>query len=172
MEPLENFKNFNEFFYRKLKPGARTLASDDPSVAISPADCRLSCFPSVSTCTKLWVKGNNFTLPNLLQDDDLADEFDQGAVCICRLAPQDYHRFHFPIDGKITEIRRVEGTYFTVNPMAVRTVVDVYTENVRTMAIMESAQYGKVVMVCVGAMLVGSIVLTHKDGEFKRWVLA
>jgi phosphatidylserine decarboxylase len=72
------------------------------------------------------------------------------------------------VDGKIKEIRRIEGTYFTVNPMAVRTVVDVYTENVRSITIMESAEFGKVVMVCVGAMLVGSIELTQKQGEFKR----
>jgi len=30
LDPLESFKNFNEFFYRKLKPEARPLGSTDP----------------------------------------------------------------------------------------------------------------------------------------------
>jgi phosphatidylserine decarboxylase len=42
----------------------------------------------MTKCTKLWIKGTRFNLMNLLDDDTLADEFDEGSIAICRLAPQ------------------------------------------------------------------------------------
>lgn len=62
-----NFANFNEFFYRKLKPGARVLEQpNDSKVFSSPADCRMSAFSSIDEATKLWIKGKEFTISNLL----------------------------------------------------------------------------------------------------------
>lgn len=56
-EPVESYKTFNEFFYRKLKPGARPIAAADrPDVMVSGADCRLTAFNSVSDATRCWVK--------------------------------------------------------------------------------------------------------------------
>lgn len=81
------------------------------------------------------------------------------------MAPQDYHRFHFPVDGRIVSTETIDGTYFTVNPMAVRTTVDVYTENIRTVTIIDSERHGKVAYVCIGAMLVGSIIITSEPGR-------
>ncbi|KAI9094104.1 phosphatidylserine decarboxylase-domain-containing protein [Phlyctochytrium arcticum] len=170
LDPLDSFETFNQFFYRKLKPSARVLASpSDPKVAVSPADCRLSCFKSVERATSLWVKGQRFTVPNLLQDEESAKVFDGGPMAIFRLAPQDYHRFHIPIDGTVGPTKWIDGSYFTVNPMAIRTTVDVYTENVRSVTYITSPVFGRVAYVCIGAMMVGSIVLTSKEGqEVKR----
>lgn len=56
-EPVESYKTFNEFFYRKLKPGARPIAAaDHPDVMVSGADCRLAAFNSVSDATRCWIK--------------------------------------------------------------------------------------------------------------------
>lgn len=71
LEPLENFKSFNQFFYRKLKPGARTLASRDPHVLICPADARTHCFPMINQSQDLWIKGTHFTLESLLGSEKL-----------------------------------------------------------------------------------------------------
>lgn len=99
--PAEGFQNFNQFFYRKLKPGARPIASpDDATVAVSPADARLIVFASVSLATRFWIKGREFTIANMLGDAQLADHFGDGSLAAFRLAPQDYHRFHFPCDGR------------------------------------------------------------------------
>lgn len=59
------------------------------------------------------VKGHNFNLPNLLQDNDLAEKLDGGSLAIFRLAPQDYHRFHMPAKGTIKSIQSIKGTYYT-----------------------------------------------------------
>ncbi|KAJ3018929.1 hypothetical protein HKX48_002532 [Thoreauomyces humboldtii] len=169
LDPLDSFQTFNQFFYRKLKPGARTLASPDPKVAVSCADCRLSCFPSVDRAKALWIKGREFTIPKLLEDEEMAKAFDGGALAIFRLAPQDYHRFHFPIDCTVGPTKWIEGSYFTVNPMAIRTTVDVYTENVRSVTYLDSPEFGRVAYVAIGAMMVGSTVLTSEKGaQVKR----
>ncbi|KAF9978526.1 hypothetical protein BGZ73_001945 [Actinomortierella ambigua] len=163
LEPVQNFKSFNEFFYRKLKPNARTLASpDDNRVAVSVADCRMSCFQTISDATKFWIKGTTFTVPKLLDDAELAKKFDGGSLAIFRLAPQDYHRFHIPVRGRLSEPKKIDGQYYTVNPMAIRSPLDVYGENKRTVSTIESPEFGTVAYVSIGAMMVGSIVLTSK----------
>lgn len=111
-------ETFNEFFYRKLKPSARPVESpDDPWRLISAADCRLMVFETVSEATKLWIKGREFSVARLLGDAyrDEAERYVGGPLAIFRLAPQDYHRFHVPVDGRVGEMRDVKGEYYTVN---------------------------------------------------------
>ncbi len=90
----------------------------------------------------------------------MASLFEGGSLAVFRLAPQDYHRYHFPVNGILTETRQIDGPLYTVNPIAVNKV-DVFTENQRTVSIFDSVEFGKVAFVCVGATLVGSIVHTH-----------
>lgn len=46
----------------------------------------------------------------------------------------------------------IDGQYYTVNPQAIRTTLDVYGENVRKIVPIESPQFGTVMTVWVGAM--------------------
>jgi len=103
---------------RKLKPTARPIdGPEDPSRLVSAADCRLVVFDSVTEATRLWIKGREFTVPRLLGDAyrDEVERYYQGALAIFRLAPQDYHRFHVPVDGKIGKMTDIDGEYYTVN---------------------------------------------------------
>lgn len=170
LDPLDSFKSFNEFFYRRIKLDEyRPLSHpDDPCVTVSPADCRLHVFPTISEATRLWIKGVNFSVSALLADEELGRYFEGGSLVIARLAPQDYHRFHSPVDGTVTANYHIPGTYFTVNPMAVRQKVDVYTENARTVTMIDSPQFGKVAFVSIGAMMVGSIEITVDVGSKLR----
>lgn len=102
-------------------------------------------------------------------DDQIAEKYDGGSLVICRLAPQDYHRFHVPVDGKLGKFVPLDGKLYTVNPIAIRADVDVYTENKRTRVTIDSPQFGEVMFIAVGATMVGSIVMTQKEGaEVKR----
>jgi phosphatidylserine decarboxylase len=165
---LDEFKNFNEFFYRALKPGARPCsAPDNPKIIVSPADCRSVVFNQITQATKIWVKGREFSMKRLLGNaypEDVA-RYEGGALGIFRLAPQDYHRFHIPVDGVMGEPKTIAGEYYTVNPMAIRSALDVYGENVRILVPIDSEQHGRVMVVCVGAMMVGSTVITRQAGE-------
>jgi phosphatidylserine decarboxylase len=166
--PLDQFKTFNEFFYRALKPGARPCsAPDNPKVIVSPADCRSVVFNKIDDATKIWIKGREFTIARLLGNAYPEDvkRYDKGALGIFRLAPQDYHRFHHPVDGLMGEPKLIKGEYYTVNPMAIRSALDVYGENVRICVPVDSPEFGRVMIICVGAMMVGSTVITAKAGQ-------
>lgn len=166
--PTNQFKNFNEFFYRKLKPDARPCSAPDrPQIITSPADCRSVVFNKLAEAQSIWVKGREFTISRLFGNayPELVDRYNGGAMGIFRLAPQDYHRFHIPVDGIMGEPKLIEGEYYTVNPMAIRSTLDVYGENIRVLVPIDSDQHGKVMVVCVGAMMVGSTVITRKTGE-------
>ncbi|ORZ31413.1 phosphatidylserine decarboxylase-domain-containing protein [Catenaria anguillulae PL171] len=165
LEPLDSFPNFNEFFYRKLKPDARPLASPHPEVAVSAADCRLMAFPTIADAQELWIKGRNFTIARLLDSATEAERFVGGSLVIFRLAPQDYHRFHIPVDGTLSETHAIAGAYYTVNPMAIRSTIDVYLDNKRSVTYIDSPQFGRVAFVAIGAMMVGSIVQTTTAGQ-------
>ncbi|KAL8357344.1 hypothetical protein RB598_002265 [Gaeumannomyces tritici] len=167
--PLEEFKSFNEFFYRALKPDARPCsAPNNPRIIVSPADCRSVVFNRIDQATKVWVKGRDFSVKRLLGDaypEDAKRYENGGALGIFRLAPQDYHRFHMPVDGVMLKPKVIAGEYYTVNPMAIRSALDVYGENVRVVVPIDSPEHGRVMVICVGAMMVGSTVITRQEGE-------
>ena len=168
LKPTEAFKNFNEFFYRKLKPDARPCsAPNNPKIIVSPADCRSVVFNTMEDAQKIWVKGREFSMQHLLGNayPEDAKRYNNGALGIFRLAPQDYHRFHIPVDGIMGKPKLIEGEYYTVNPMAIRSALDVYGENVRICVPIDSVAHGRVMVICVGAMMVGSTVITRRAGE-------
>lgn len=180
-DPLSSFKTFNEFFYRKLKPEARPLDEpDNPYRLVSAADCRMMAFDTVSDATQIWIKGRDFSVARLLGPAYRSqwDNYDGGALAIFRLAPQDYHRFHSPVRGRIGKMTMIDGEYYTVNPQAIRTALDVYGENVRKIVPIESEEFGTVMTVWVGAMselkvlyrqltssVVGSIGTSVEEGQ-------
>jgi len=100
---LKEYKSFNQFFYRRLKLGARIAAApDDDSIAIAPADARTMVFRSIDEAKSIWIKGVGFGVHNLIGEygkNGKADEFLGASLVISRLAPQDYHRWHFPVSG-------------------------------------------------------------------------
>lgn len=168
LHPLNHFKTFNEFFYRELKPDARPCsAPNDPHIVVSPADCRSVVFNRIEDAQRIWVKGREFSVERLLGDayPEDAKRYHNGALGIMRLAPQDYHRFHIPVDGIMGEPKLLDGEYYTVNPMAIRSALDVYGENIRVCVPIDSECHGRVMVICVGAMMVGSTVITRKKGE-------
>jgi phosphatidylserine decarboxylase len=90
-----------------------------------------------------------------------------------------------PVDGVVGPLHLIAGTYYTVNPMAVRSQIDVYGENVRLVGSINrlvhlgspslgnwlmvwyacSPIFGETVHVWIGAMMVGSICMTIKEGD-------
>jgi phosphatidylserine decarboxylase len=162
VEPDPNaYPTFNAFFAREIKESARPIAEpENDLVTSSPADCRLTAFPTVDLATKYWIKGYGFTLEALLGDADLAAQFEGGSLVIARLAPQDYHRWHAPVSGTVKNVKEIPGAYYTVNPQAINEpgTLDVFCENRRSVMTVERHITGSpIAIVAVGAMLVGSI---------------
>ena len=168
LKPTDQFKNFNEFFYRELKPDARPCSAPHNSkIIVSPADCRSVVFNTLDEAQGIWVKGREFTVSRLLGNayPDDAKRYAGGSLGIFRLAPQDYHRFHIPVDGIMGKPKLIEGEYYTVNPMAIRSALDVYGENIRICVPIDSVAHGRVMVICVGAMMVGSTIITRNAGD-------
>lgn len=151
-----DYKTFNDFFYRALKPGARPIAGGD-DVAVFPADGRHLVFPDVEAADGFYVKGAKFTVGELLADAALAARFAGGAMVISRLCPVDYHRFHFPVAGVPVEARRVDGWLYSVSPIALRRRIRYLVENKREVTVVDGLSFGAVAMIEVGATNVGSI---------------
>ncbi|KAL4556048.1 hypothetical protein LXL04_038686 [Taraxacum kok-saghyz] len=166
--PLDHFKTFNEFFIRELKNGARPIACvghDD--VAVSAADSRLMAYTTAEESCRFWIKGKKFSIQGLLGNLPCSKDFIDGTLVIFRLAPQDYHRFHFPVSGTIEQIVDISGCLYTVNPIAVNSkYCNVFTENKRAVSIISTADFGKVAFVAIGATMVGSITFTKKKGDY------
>lgn len=164
-KPINLYKTFNEFFYRKLKKGARFIEDFSSKAVSSPTDCRINCFMNIEAATKFWIKGKEFSVDNLLHDKKYNKYFSGGSIAICRLAPQDYHRFHSPVKGVVVKIIEIPGKYITVNPIVVKQKVDVFTENKRVVVYIETEENGTVAFIAIGAVLVGSINITCEVGS-------
>ncbi|WP_339887402.1 phosphatidylserine decarboxylase [Rhodopirellula europaea] len=161
---VDEFANFNEFFFRKLKPEARPIDSD-PNSVVFPADGRHLCIPDLSKFGGLFVKGEMFDLPTLLQDSALADRYASGSLLLSRLCPVDYHRFHFPAAGVPGESRLINGPLYSVNPIALRQNIHILTSNKRCLTPLETESFGTVLLLEIGATCVGSIQQTYSPGQ-------
>ncbi len=159
-----DFKTFNEFFRRALKPEARPIAPG-PGVAVFPADGRHLAFPDIDRAEGFYVKGAKFTLDELLGDAELAGRLSGGSMLISRLCPSDYHRFHFPVAGIPGGPRLVKGSLYSVSPIALRRNINYLVRNKRFVTLVESTMFGTVAMVEVGATNVGSIVQAFVPGR-------
>lgn len=161
---VKDFKNFNEFFFRKLKPEARPINADPLSV-VFPADGRHLCVPDLSQCDGLFVKGEMFSLEELLQDQKLADRYAKGSLLLSRLCPVDYHRFHFPAAGIPGATRLIKGPLYSVNPIALCRNIHILARNKRCVTELQTEAFGKVLLLEIGATCVGSICQTFKAGQ-------
>ncbi|CAH9082028.1 unnamed protein product [Cuscuta europaea] len=166
--PLEHFKTFNEFFIRELKSGARPITCPERSdIAVCAADSRLMAFNNVNDAARFWIKGRKFSIQGLLGNEACSSAFVDGSLVIFRLAPQDYHRFHFPVSGTIEKFVDIPGCLYTVNPIAVNSkYCNVFTENKRVVSIISSEDFGKVAFVSIGATMVGSITFSKKEHDY------
>ncbi|MBA3815153.1 MAG: phosphatidylserine decarboxylase [Parachlamydiaceae bacterium] len=156
----QSFTTFNDFFIRKLKPSARPIAVDK-DLAIIPADGRYWFYQHYNLAEGIIVKGERFDLKTLLDNKELANEYSEGAMVIARLCPTDYHRFHFPCDCLPGETKLINGWLYSVNPMAIKKDLQIFTQNKRTLCELETKKFGKVLFLEVGATFVGAIHQTY-----------
>lgn len=164
LEKVDTFKSFNDFFIRKLKAEARPITSG-AEIAIIPADGRYLFHPRIDLSDGFVVKGEKFRLDQLLQDPQLAAEYSQGSMVMARLCPTDYHRFHFPCDCTPSQTRLINGWLYSVNPIAIKQNIDIFTQNKRTICTLQTEQFGKVLFMEIGATNVGSINQTYTPNQ-------
>jgi phosphatidylserine decarboxylase len=163
-DSVASYASFNEFFFRKLKPDARPI-DPDPGTAVFPADGRHFGFPNAEEIRHVFVKGQRFQLAELLGDAALAARYRTGTLILSRLCPVDYHRFHFPVAGKPGPAREMAGPLFSVSPIALRKRIDYLWTNKRSLALLETTDFGTVLLLEIGATCVGTIRQTFAPGS-------
>ncbi|WP_196888563.1 phosphatidylserine decarboxylase [Aureivirga sp. CE67] len=156
--PENGFSSFNDFFYRKIKPEARPIGDG----VVSPADGKLLAFNTIKESNNFFIKGSEFTAKSFLKDETLAKKYENGAMVIIRLAPVDYHRFHMPASGEISESKLINGDYYSVSPLALKKSLEIFCENIREYSILKTSENGDILVSEVGATMVGSIIQTYK----------
>ncbi|WP_068471435.1 archaetidylserine decarboxylase [Candidatus Protochlamydia phocaeensis] len=174
LEPVSQFRSFNDFFIRRLQPKARPLAAGD-DIAVMPADGRYYFYQDIDQCEGFIVKGKKFDLSALLGSETLAQAYSGASMVMARLCPSDYHRFHFPCDCRPGQTALINGHFYSVNPLAVKKNLHIFTENKRTLCELETRAFGRVLYLEIGATNVGSIQETytpfkwHVKGEEKGY---
>ncbi|OYT34201.1 MAG: phosphatidylserine decarboxylase [Candidatus Aenigmarchaeota archaeon ex4484_52] len=159
---IEEFKSFNEFFIRKLKPCARKIEKNKIS-AICPADSMALAFENIDTNKIFQIKHETFKLDELLKGFARAQDFECGNYCIFRLTPKHYHRFHFIDDGKIIKTKSLKGKLYSVNLVSLKQTKKLYIKNKKYLTLFESKNFGNIICIEIGAVCIGSIVQTYKS---------
>ncbi|MDQ2180231.1 phosphatidylserine decarboxylase [Marinifilum sp. D714] len=158
----KSYKHFNDFFYRKIQDKKRPIGDG----IVSPADGKILAFPSLKDVDSFFIKGSEFSVNSFLGNSQLAEKYVDGAMAIVRLAPADYHRYHFPAGGIITESKKIKGKYFSVSPLALKKSLEIFCQNQRAYSILKTEEYGDILISEVGATMVGSIIQTYKKDTF------
>ncbi|MCB1836823.1 MAG: phosphatidylserine decarboxylase [Alcanivoracaceae bacterium] len=150
------YDNFNAFFTRALKDGARPIDADAHSI-VSPADGAISQLGPILGSDVLQAKGRHYSLYELLGGDSaLAAEFTNGSFATVYLSPKDYHRVHMPFTGTLREMIYVPGRLFSVNQATTRQIADLFARNERAVCVFDT-EHGPMVVILVGAMIVAGI---------------
>ena len=153
--------NIPFFFTRKLKRDFSSKEdgeSDD--IVVSPVDGCISQIGKIEGKTIIQAKGRNFNLDSLLGFDEKNKEnvsfFDEGNFVTLYLSPKDYHRIHMPITGDLISTTYIPGRLYSVNPLVVNNISNIYAKNERLISVFQT-KVGYMAVILVGAMLVGSI---------------
>ncbi|SHK42813.1 phosphatidylserine decarboxylase [Hathewaya proteolytica DSM 3090] len=164
----EDFKNFNDFFARKLKK-EHMIFDKSNDVLISPCSARIFAYTDIKSNTVFNIKDFKYTLRDLLDNDQICETYNCGTCLIFRLCPTDYHRFHFIDNGVCSSSNKIKGSYYSVNPISLDTVKKVFVENKREWSVFKSENFDDVIYIEVGATCVGSIIQTYTaDAPIQR----
>lgn len=154
------YKSFNEFFTRKIKKGYRSFSENSEDLC-SPCDAKLTVY-NITDNSHFMVKDTYYNIKSLLKSCKLAKYYKDGILLVFRLGVEDYHRYAYIDNGKQKKNYKIPGVLHTVHPAACNGLA-VYKENTREFSILDSENFGKILMMEVGAMLVGRINNYNKE---------
>lgn len=156
----KDYESFNDFFTRKVKAECRPIDLE-PTHLIAPCDGKLSVYP-ITEDARFCVKNTWYTMQSLVRSKKLAKKFEGGQLLLFRLSVDDYHRYCYLDDGVKTKNYHIPGVFHTVNPIANDTY-PIYKENTREFTLLKSDHFGDVLIMEVGALLVGRITNNHEN---------
>lgn len=160
---LAEYKSFNDFFTRRIKEGKRQI-DFTPESLVSVADSKLMLYP-IEQNNLIQIKGVEYTLSELVGNKINLDSFEGGYCMVFRLTMDDYHRYMYMDNGKLLKQYKIKGRLHTVS--SISKAHKIYRENTRVVNLLQTQNFGEVICIEVGALLVGKII-NHPVTDFKR----
>lgn len=176
------FTSWDDFFTREFKEGIRPVEAPDNDDVIANA-CESAPYRiarDLPLRAKYWMKGQPYSIQDLLHNDLLTQEFVGGTLYQAFLSALSYHRWHSPVSGTIVKAYNVYGTYYSedlyegfwdneqVDPAAPDTS-QAYITEVASRAIIfikaDNPKIGLMAFVAVGMAEVSSNEITVKIGQ-------
>ena len=161
----KKYKSYNDFFIRKIKMGKRKINANN-NAFISPCDAKLTYY-SINDDLLFKVKNSIYSVSSIINDEKLAKKFNNGIALVFRLSPDDYHRYCFIDDGKIINNYKIDGYFNSVNPI-VYDKYKIFKENTRECTYLKTKNFGNMMQIEVGALLVGKIKNKKISGSFYK----
>lgn len=140
-----------------LQPHIASANAKTQTKAVIAADSRVVVYDNLSQTRAIWIKGGHFTITDLVQDRTVGERWADGAVASYRLSPQDYHRYHSPVEGTVKWWKQIDGNYYQVDPLCLQSTVGVLTKNARCVVCISTREFGDVLFVAIGAVDVGTV---------------
>lgn len=121
------FDSWDAFFVRQFRDGVRPVAapddrgpdplSQDPTLVITNAceSAPLRVRTGVRLFDTFYLKGQPYSLGNMLNCNERTAEFVGGTVYQAFLSALSYHRWHSPVSGRVVALESVPGTYYSEN---------------------------------------------------------
>ena len=162
------YRSFAEFFDRRFRGDARSFVSS-PFMMAAFAEARYFGWEELRPDQHFPIKGVSLDAKSILGNEQQAKSFSGGPVILARLSPMDYHHVHYPDDGKTISQDKYGGRLWTVNRNALQSMREILFRNERQVQILETANFGRLGFVEVGALSVGRIVQVHPiEAPFRR----
>ena len=152
------FKSLHDCFTRELKDGLRPF-DPDPAIVTSPSDAIIGAHGAIEDTELFQIKGANYSLKDLLGDDEAVERHRNGRFVTLRLTSSMYHRFHAPADFAIERVTFIAGDTWNVNPIALKRVEKLFCKNERAVIETHLASGEALTLVPVAAILVASLRL-------------
>jgi phosphatidylserine decarboxylase len=178
-QPHWGFTSWDDFFTRRLRPGARPVEDAEDGLVVGNA-CESSPFAiahGLAETSTFWAKGQPYSLSHIFQGDPVHREFVGGTLFQAFLSALCYHRWHSPVAGTVLRCWRVAGTYYSEAPGVqdddcAPNASQRYLSEVATRAIIllqaDEPAIGLMAFVAVGMAEVSSCEITVRPGQVVR----
>ena len=116
-DPYFGFTSWDNFFTRTFREGVRPVYApgNDDMIVSACESAPLGITQNVALSDLFWLKGQPYSLENMLNFDEYTPQFAGGTVYQAFLSALSYHRWHSPVSGTIRKAYVVNGTYYLEN---------------------------------------------------------
>lgn len=180
------YTSWDDFFTRQFlwDKGLRPVAEPENDLVIANAceSKRYKVATDIKEREKFWIKGQPYSVKDVLAFDDLSPKFVGGTIYQAFLSALSYHRWHSPISGTVKKAYVVPGTYYS-EPLFEsfssssdqkadthgETTSQEYLSAIATRAIIfiesDNAKIGTVAFLGIGMTEVSTCEITVKEGQ-------